>query len=860
MLDSMKKYLLNIVFIICLTFQVYSQEGGVVALSVPVRNSLKFNRHLISPTFSLVREQNKYLSFNNKREMVQFDNAPQTYIFGYSGRFRENIGAGLSLFQQDYGVFTTFGGVANFAYNVVLNRESNLTFGMNLGMYNSGINQGKIITNFPDPSLDDVSSSMVVTLNPGINYGIGFLDFGLTLDNLVSYNFTSSNMLEDNPEQGIQVHAMYTGYFNSRGFFDESKFSGLLRSEFKKDQTIISGLMMVSVPKGIWGQVGYNTLYGVSVGVGLNISSQIAIEYNYEKALGDLSTLGNSHDITLAYRFKNNNRYNYNGDEDEQAFLIQEKKKSSAAKRKTTSKPDPRKKGVNTKNNTAELAAAALLASQKKEQEAKEKEEALTEAERLKAEQKVNLQKEEDAKAWAEVQRVKAEEAALELTAANRLKAEQEANLKAEQDTQALEEAERLKAEQEVKLQKEKDAKAWAEVQRLKAEEAALALAAANHLKAEQEAKLKAEQDALALAETERLKAEQDTQALAEADRLKAEQKMKLQKEEDAKAWAEVQRLKAEEAALALAAANRLKAEEEEIEEGIVPTDEATVLMNDITRDALESNKEQQDLLSKLTETVNLKQQDLDELIEENDLSEQGIVKAPKPFKSVSAENRELEELTGDINKVIQSQNDNIRRLDNIYKERLTDVPDEEDRTNRFYKQKIKDLKSEQLKAIQLRQSSLLRITQLKEDIKIEKKRRIKRALYENEDDRYEKDRADLNTIKQTTPISSVPLNPKDFDYGETLNNIQIIKDVKKVESGYYLVVAVHSDVKKRDEFLRKAVAAGEANINFFYDVNSSKYYIYYEKHSNINDAQNTMASKGNKPYNGNMSMVKIEN
>jgi hypothetical protein len=148
----------------------------------------------------------------------------------------------------------------------------------------------------------------------------------------------------------------------------------------------------------------------------------------------------------------------------------------------------------------------------------------------------------------------------------------------------------------------------------------------------------------------------------------------------------------------------------------------------------------------------------------------------------------------------------------------------------------------------------------LKEDIKIEKKRRIKRALYENEDDRYEKDRADLNTIKQTTPISSEPLDPKDFDYGETLNNIQIIKDVKKVESGYYLVVAVHSDVKKRDEFLRKAVAAGESNINFFYDVNSSKYYIYYEKHSNMNDAQNTMASKGSKPYNGNMSMVKIEN
>ena len=339
----MNKYLLHIVLIISLTFQVYSQEDGVVAYNLPVRTSLKFNKHLINPAFSFVREQNKYISFTNNREWSQFDNAPQTYIFGYAGRFRENIGAGLSLFQQNYGVLTTFGGVANFAYNVVLNRESNLTFGMNLGIYNSGLDQGKVVSNFPDPSLDNIPSNMLVTINPGINYGMGFLDFGLSINNLVSYNVTNSNMIEDNPDQGIQLHAMYTGYFNTVGFFDESKFSGLIRSEFKKDQTVISGLMMVSVPKGIWGQVGYNTLYGVSAGIGLNISSQISIEYNYEKALGDLSILGNAHDITLAYKFKNDKRYDYSGDDDEQALLIQEKKKSSVAKRKTTKKPDPRK-------------------------------------------------------------------------------------------------------------------------------------------------------------------------------------------------------------------------------------------------------------------------------------------------------------------------------------------------------------------------------------------------------------------------------------------------------------------------------------------------------------------------------------
>ena len=125
----------------------YSQEDdGVVSLSLPVRNSLTFNRFVINPTFSFVREQHKYISIFNKREWVQFDNAPLTYLASYSGRFGENIGAGIGLFQQDYGVLTTFGGTVNFAYNVRMARDSNLTFGLNIGAYKSGLNTGNVLS------------------------------------------------------------------------------------------------------------------------------------------------------------------------------------------------------------------------------------------------------------------------------------------------------------------------------------------------------------------------------------------------------------------------------------------------------------------------------------------------------------------------------------------------------------------------------------------------------------------------------------------------------------------------------------------------------------------------------------------
>ena len=113
----MKTQFLVLILCLCFTQLIYSQEDdGVVSHSLPVRNSLSFNRFAIQPTFSFVRSQTKSISIYNKREWMQFDDAPLTYLASYSGRFAENIGAGLGLFQQNYGVLNTFGGVLNFAY------------------------------------------------------------------------------------------------------------------------------------------------------------------------------------------------------------------------------------------------------------------------------------------------------------------------------------------------------------------------------------------------------------------------------------------------------------------------------------------------------------------------------------------------------------------------------------------------------------------------------------------------------------------------------------------------------------------------------------------------------------------------
>ncbi|KJD34186.1 hypothetical protein PW52_13385, partial [Tamlana sedimentorum] len=444
----MKKVMPYIILFVLIVQHIGAQEqDGVVALQLPIRNSLRFNKYAINPTFSFVREQNKYISFTNKREWVGFENAPQTYLFSYSGRFKENLGAGLGLFQQNYGVLTTFGAVVNVAYNAVINRDQNLTFGLNIGAYKSGINEGSVITNFQDPSLQGIPSNTLITINPGINYGTMFFDFGVSLNNVFAYNFTTSAMLENNPEQSVQGHIMYTGYINSRGFFDESKFTGFVRSEFKKEETIISAIVMLTVPKGIWAQVGYNTFYGVSGGVGFNITNNIGLEYNYEKAIGELDSFGSSHEITLAYKFNNNNkRFLYSGDDDEQAVLSSNKRrKRSSAKRKITPKKEvvkPQSKTAKANEDTKkQTEAVAKLEQEPLAEEAKIK----VEAEKQRLAEEAKKQAEAEAAAKLEQERL-AEEAKIKAEAEKQRLAE-EAKKQAEAEAVAKLEQERLAEE-----------------------------------------------------------------------------------------------------------------------------------------------------------------------------------------------------------------------------------------------------------------------------------------------------------------------------------------------------------------------------------------------------------------------------
>lgn len=285
------------------------EEEPFISFEIPSQNLLKFNRFLINPTFSTVREDNSYVNLYHRNQWVQFEDSPEIYLASYSGRIGDRTGFGLGLYQQKLGVISNFGILANYAYGVRLNEKMNLTFGFNLSYFSSGLDSNEIISGEVDPVLLELNNGSFLSFQPGFNISIGSFDFGVYAENLVDYNLRTSESLTDFSEKTFSGHLMYTRKFRkTTGILTDGKLSVLSRVRKQGDRDInLSGSLIADLPKLGWVQAGYDDFYGASAGIGFNLTRRLSLGYTIEKGLNSQTdNLGPTHEITFAYSFQPN--------------------------------------------------------------------------------------------------------------------------------------------------------------------------------------------------------------------------------------------------------------------------------------------------------------------------------------------------------------------------------------------------------------------------------------------------------------------------------------------------------------------------------------------------------------------------
>ena len=311
--------ILPLIAFVSLTATINAQEDDpILPYKVAPQNLLKFNRFLINPTFSTVREDNSYFNLLHRNQSVQFQDNDQTYFLSYSGRIGDRSGLGLSLYSQKIGPVSNIGVLANYAYGIKLSDKSNFTFGGNLAYYSTGLNRNNVdVVDLNDYRLNGTEDSNILSFQPGFNISYGKFDFGVFAENLFDYNLKTSKTLTEFKDKTYSSHLQYTHPFeNGSGVFESARLMPLARvrlnaqngANTSSEQDLsYGGSLILDLPKLGWLQGGYDSFYGASAGAGFNINQRLSLGYTMEKGFGtDFNNLGVTHEISFAYSFTPN--------------------------------------------------------------------------------------------------------------------------------------------------------------------------------------------------------------------------------------------------------------------------------------------------------------------------------------------------------------------------------------------------------------------------------------------------------------------------------------------------------------------------------------------------------------------------
>jgi LysM repeat protein len=305
----------------------------------------------------------------------------------------------------------------------------------------------------------------------------------------------------------------------------------------------------------------------------------------------------------------------------------------------------------------------------------------------------------------------------------------------------------------------------------------------------------------------------------------------------------------------------------------------------------LEANKNIQEILiSKLDSLVFTMNEDLVELknTEIEDLAEAKRLERAS-YKNIGQTNEMLQQLKRDLsdNRKIYSQLMNkVQRINfnenHEYKKKVNEnskIKKEDDSQDLASLESIKMIQSSQEKNNLRNELLFTRIDSIATQKNVELKRRISKATFYGSEAREYDDRMAMAKLKRYQKKSDIEnkqnskveeKQPSQQEIKETIKNeipinkkiarTEVLKNLKEVENGYYLVIDVFTDAEPRDKLTMRLTDMGELNTGFFYNVNILSYYVYTKKHKTLEEALYEYKQKVNNPFYEKMFVVQIDN
>lgn len=283
--------MLNRILFIFLVLSVLSVNSQQAELPYDFRqhNLTEFNSSLLSPVFSLDRNDPQSIALWTRWQWQSIDANPTTLFFNYSRKLNEESAIGGGFLQHNTGVFVNKGGVLNYAYRFVFNPSTQITLGVNVIGYQRELAEAFIL----DPDFDfpqfQEKSNFILQIAPAVRLQLDAFSFGIAMENLVDRNFTTN---EGNASASGLIYMGLASYDFPITVFGDTSASYIRPTIYYKRlpnfDNQIGFNTFFSTPK-FWAQAGYNSFYGISTGVGGRFFKKLS--------LGALVEFGTSSDL-----------------------------------------------------------------------------------------------------------------------------------------------------------------------------------------------------------------------------------------------------------------------------------------------------------------------------------------------------------------------------------------------------------------------------------------------------------------------------------------------------------------------------------------------------------------------------------
>ncbi|MBT8204459.1 MAG: PorP/SprF family type IX secretion system membrane protein [Eudoraea sp.] len=297
----------NSFFFITLLTGIVQSIAQAPSLPVDLRqhNLTEFNSSLLSPVFSLDRNQPRSVALWSRWQWQTIDGDPTTILLNYTQKFTPEMAGGLGVFQHNTGVFLNRGGVLNYAYALELSPGIQLAAGLNLFGYQRQLADDRFQIN-PDivfPQFGE-SNDFIVQLAPSFRFQFGQFSLGMVVENLIDYNLSAN---ESQVSANGNIFMGLAGYRIPVNLFADSGSSFLQPTLYVKRlpdfENQVGITTLFSTPR-FWAQAGFNSFYGVSGGIGGRFFNKFSIgaliEYGTQSDLRDQDP---SFELVTAYTF-----------------------------------------------------------------------------------------------------------------------------------------------------------------------------------------------------------------------------------------------------------------------------------------------------------------------------------------------------------------------------------------------------------------------------------------------------------------------------------------------------------------------------------------------------------------------------